>query len=162
MKTCKNCGETKPLQEFYSQPSSKDGRFSKCKSCIRVYDAARLAENKKNPEWVEKELIRHRKAAAKSAANGYKSKRHEKGYEKWLKKNPDKRKAHNMVGNAIKSGKLIKCPCEICGEIKSEAHHDDYSKPLNVRWFCKKHHHDHHVELRRLERFSKYKIEEKL
>jgi len=35
-------------------------------------------------------------------------------------------------------------PCEICGCEKSEAHHDDYSRPLDVRWLCRVHHLMHH------------------
>ena len=31
-------------------------------------------------------------------------------------------------------------PCEICGKIPTEGHHDDYRKPYTVRWFCKEHH----------------------
>ena len=45
----------------------------------------------------------------------------------------------------ISEGILIKKPCEICGEIKVDAHHDDYYKPLDVRWLCKKHHREHHL-----------------
>ncbi len=30
--------------------------------------------------------------------------------------------------------------CSDCGETKVEAHHEDYSKPLDVEWLCKKHH----------------------
>ncbi len=41
----------------------------------------------------------------------------------------------------IKRGKIDRGPCEICQTtIKIEAHHDDYSKPLQVRWFCRPHH----------------------
>jgi hypothetical protein len=37
-------------------------------------------------------------------------------------------------------GKLIPKPCEVCGDPKVEKHHDDYTKPLEVRWLCKRHH----------------------
>ncbi len=41
---------------------------------------------------------------------------------------------------AIKTGKLVREPCEVCGAEKTEGHHDDYSKPLAVRWLCKRCH----------------------
>ena len=44
----------------------------------------------------------------------------------------------------IKRGLLIKYPCEVCGDEKVEAHHDDYSKTYDVRWLCFKHHREHH------------------
>ncbi len=33
-------------------------------------------------------------------------------------------------------------PCEKCGGLspRNERHHDDYSKPLAIRWLCKRHH----------------------
>ena len=47
---------------------------------------------------------------------------------------------------AIMEGKLIKMPCEVCNtEIDVQAHHDDYYKPLVVRWLCRKHHREHHL-----------------
>ena len=33
-----------------------------------------------------------------------------------------------------RKGLLARQPCEVCGEIKAEAHHADYSQPLEVRW----------------------------
>ena len=57
-------------------------------------------------------------------------------------------KPHHRVrvkaNNAIRSGKLIKQPCEVCGCLKVEAHHCDYNKPLDVMWLCKKHHVEWH------------------
>lgn len=53
-------------------------------------------------------------------------------------------KAKNMVLCALKSGKLSKNPCEVCGETEVHGHHDDYSKPLIVRWLCRKHHLEYH------------------
>jgi hypothetical protein len=57
----------------------------------------------------------------------------------YFKKYPGRRRAINMVSWAIATLKLIPAPCETCGK-KAEAHHDDYSKPLEVRWLCRKHH----------------------
>lgn len=48
--------------------------------------------------------------------------------------------ARNKVAYARKKGLLIKSPCVICGDNKSEAHHHDYNDPLNITWVCKNHH----------------------
>lgn len=49
--------------------------------------------------------------------------------------------AHQMVTLAIKSGLLTPAPCEVCStEVNINAHHDDYTKPLEVRWLCRRHH----------------------
>ena len=54
---------------------------------------------------------------------------------------PEKIKARDKVYRAVKSGKLEKQPCEVCGDPKSEAHHyKGYKFPLDVQWLCKKHH----------------------
>ena len=53
--------------------------------------------------------------------------------------------ARLKVRNALRNGSLIKKPCEICGELKVEAHHDDYSKPLEVIWLCKRHHQERNL-----------------
>jgi len=59
-------------------------------------------------------------------------------------KNPEKVSAREKVRKALVSGKLIKQNCSICNDINSEAHHEDYSKPLDVMWLCKKHHYEIH------------------
>lgn len=50
------------------------------------------------------------------------------------------------VHRALKAGSLMRCPCEVCGADKTHAHHDDYSKPLDVRWLCPMHHREHHAK----------------
>ena len=63
------------------------------------------------------------------------------------KLNLQKYKAQTAIQNAIKSGKLVRKPCEVCGDEKSEAHHDDYYKPIDVRWLCRTHHRQYHEKL---------------
>ena len=48
------------------------------------------------------------------------------------------------VWNARKSGRLIQEPCVVCGSEKSQAHHEDYDKQLEVIWLCRKHHAEKH------------------
>lgn len=44
----------------------------------------------------------------------------------------------------VKRGKIKKGPCRECGSEKSEMHHEDYDKPTEVVWFCRKCHLKHH------------------
>lgn len=67
-----------------------------------------------------------------------------KYWRDYRKKNYTRFRAREMARKAIKIGKLIRQKCEFCGESVTEAHHDDYQKPLAVRWLCRKHHRDLH------------------
>jgi len=130
MKECIKCGDEKELDEFYKHKGMVDGRLNKCKPCckedstknrndnierIREYDRKR--GNRQTPEYVKE----------------------------WREKYPNKYKAHNMVNNAIRDGKLFSEPCK-CGKESEHAHHDDYLKPLNVRWLCAACHSKWHAE----------------
>lgn len=44
-------------------------------------------------------------------------------------------------------GLLAPMPCEKCGDPEAEMHHEDYSKPLVVRWMCRECHlTEHYLE----------------
>jgi diphthamide biosynthesis methyltransferase len=43
----------------------------------------------------------------------------------------------------VKRGIIEKKGCIICGDL-AEAHHEDYDKPLEIIWLCRKHHLEHH------------------
>lgn len=53
----------------------------------------------------------------------------------------DRREADRLVKLALLDGTLVRGACESCGRKRgAEAHHDDYSRPLDVRWLCRKCH----------------------
>lgn len=55
-------------------------------------------------------------------------------------------RARMEVRNAIRRGEISRGSCENCGAIKSQAHHVDYSKPLDVVWLCPMHHREIHAK----------------
>lgn len=63
----------------------------------------------------------------------------------------DKSKSREIYVRALNTGKLERLSCEICGDKKSEGHHEDYSLPLKVRWLCRKHHGEWHRSHPRVE-----------
>lgn len=58
-------------------------------------------------------------------------------------RHPERDLARRMVGIRVRHGTIQKQPCH-CGATKVEAHHPDYSKPLEVEWLCRKHHVERH------------------
>lgn len=62
-------------------------------------------------------------------------------------KDPEKELARNMVRSAIRKGDIIRKACERCGSLPSHAHHDDYSRPLEVRFLCRPCHVAYHVSV---------------
>jgi len=54
-----------------------------------------------------------------------------------------------------KKGRLKVKPCEVCGELKVEGHHMNYSKPNIVTWLCKKHHVEWHYKHRSVARMKR-------
>ena len=148
MKKCFKCLEEKSLAEFYKHKEMADGHLNKCKQCtksdvfiyrinnldkVQVYDKARAMA----PERVlARKLYACTEAGKKSILNSTR---------RYRRDNPNKYKAHGIVQRAIRGNKLFKEPCQICGGKNNvHAHHDDYSKPLNVRWLCCHHHLEWH------------------
>ena len=129
-KRCFKCGETKPISSFYKHKMMADGHLNKCKQCakadVRANRSARIdyyhahdRERNRRPERREKRAVYLKNRRSRS---------------------PEKFAARFAVSNAIRDGRLIKGPCEVCGHPDTEGHHDDYNKPLDVRWLCFIHH----------------------
>lgn len=68
------------------------------------------------------------------------------------RRSPEKRHAWSLLNLAVKKGLIKRGKCEICKMPNSLAHHDDYFKPLDVRWLCELHHTRHHENLLRIEK----------
>ena len=132
----------------------KNGVLSFCKICVKLKV---MLYRKKNIQKI-REYDRNRpnkiERQERNKKNAYKylSKKYEY-LKRYRDKFPDKAKARDVTFYALKSGKIKKFPCEVCGNKKSEAHHDDYSKPLKVKWLCPIHHADLHKKLRKLSPF---------
>jgi hypothetical protein len=106
------------------------GVCAKCKH--REYMRAWYAR----PENTE----RHRETARKSRERNIEKVRERdraRGYRSYDKQ---KEQARLAVTHAIEAGRLKREPCEVCGDANTQAHHDDYSRPLAVRWLCTTHH----------------------
>src|SRR3990167_6059463 len=62
-----------------------------------------------------------------------------------------KNRARNLIAMRIHRGKMVRAPCESCGTLKAHAHHNDYTKALQIKWLCRSCHlTEHHGDWRRL------------
>lgn len=52
----------------------------------------------------------------------------------------EKAQSRSVYGKARASGEITPGPCAVCGSLKTDGHHFDYLKPLEVVWLCRKHH----------------------
>lgn len=158
-KICFKCGRSKTLDEFYVHPRMADGHLNKCKECTKTDVSANYET--RHDQYVEYDRRRaslpHRRAATKQYARSHpdvmrrlKAKyahSHPEVQARYKARYPEKKRAHDLVSNAIRDGKLIRKPCEACGDTNVHAHHDDYGKPLEVRWLCQKHHLEVHGKM---------------
>lgn len=150
-KCCRRCLVEKPVLDFH--PVVKKGTLhSRCKPCRNIDAAesflrnhavylARARERNKTPERREAEKRRNSTPEGKL--------RRQATYQRQYAVHPERRKARIAVTSAIGCGRLHPGPCMVCGE-KAEAHHPDYSRPLDIVWLCK----SHHVEVHAMARAS--------
>ncbi|RKZ99055.1 MAG: hypothetical protein DRQ46_00065 [Gammaproteobacteria bacterium] len=177
MKKCRTCGKKLPLSEYYKHSEMLDGHLNICKECtknritkhrennidrIREYDRKRgLLEHRKsanrkrsvNYNKLETTRARHRKCIARNKDKMAMS------AISYRKKYPEKYIAKIKTGNAMRNGKLIKQPCVKCGSTENiNAHHEDYSKPLEIIWLCRFHHGERHREINEQKRNKLKKV----
>jgi len=132
MRECNKCGAPTPPDGFY------ESNRKTCKECIK---ARTRANRRKRVEY-------HREYDRKRARDPDRREHIANVVRRMRKNHPEKYSAHIAVSNALRDGKLHKRPCERCERTDHvHAHHDDYSKPLDVMWLCPVHHKERHKEL---------------
>lgn len=114
------CKKTLPIDDFSRAKSSRGGRNRRCRECDAIHSAKRDVYTPKRAAYL-------------------------KAYSKKYLADPanaQKVMARILCRKALKSGTLIRATsCQVCGSDRNiEAHHPDYSKPLDVRWLCKRCH----------------------
>ncbi len=112
-KLCSSCQREQATTEFGIRRRALDGLQVWCRDCMREYQRV-FARNHRDPK-------KHREAAAR-----------------YRMRNRHKVLAQSKVKAAMKSGRIaVPLWCQQCHCVTQlEAHHSDYSKPLDVLWLC--------------------------
>lgn len=122
-KRCSRCKQELPVSEFGKDKQKSSGLASHCRNCRAADIYAKRGE-----------IAEKRKEQRKS----------------WNIKDgrtPEQKRVHSAVQAAVKRGSIVKpAGCMRCGvETRLDAHHTDYSKPLDVLWLCRGCHKAEHV-----------------
>lgn len=131
---CRRCKHREYMRDYYRRP----GKAEKQKEAA----ARRYREN---AEQIRERVARYRQENIEQIRE-YDRARSYRGAPL------EKRRARKAVFKAVERGELVPQPCEICaadgvlhdGRRMVQAHHDDYSRPLEVRWLCTQHHGETH------------------
>ena len=133
---CKSCEGLFPASAFYVS------NLSRCKECVKAGVRSNRSANIDYYRSYDRMRYReepHRKENSRRCADsdvGKAAKARATAKNKIAE--PHKWVARHAVNNAIRDGKLQRgSSCFFCGaEEKLQAHHHDYSRPLDVFWLC--------------------------
>jgi hypothetical protein len=118
---CKNCNKKFTARLYYVKHGQ--GIFCSNKCHMQYISRKKIWHKAKNPNWkggISKDKYHYKKLQ--------------------ILRYPEKVEARKILAYHVKQGYIKRLPCEICNEKKVQAHHENYSKPLEIRWLCRKHH----------------------
>lgn len=164
---CSKCGEKKDAQHLNSgycrkcasqrrksettkkrlsrglQPWGSGKRKLLCCGCGKVKEstAGGYCFSCKNERERKRYLEKYNSEEAKAERRAAVNKKYQEDFVFRVKKI-----ARQAVNDALKRGVIVRQPCIKCGSEKVDAHHDDYLKPLDVTWLCRRHHAELHKQ----------------
>lgn len=132
-KICPDCGIEKLLSEYFTSKANRNSVWysKRCKPCHNAF----CREYRQTEKHKEVHKLWSRSDKGKKVRKNSRA--------RWLQKYKENRIAHSAVSNAIRDGRLERQPCQIC-ENTGEAHHENHSRPFDIKWLCKTHHAEFH------------------
>jgi hypothetical protein len=169
MKTCIKCSQSKGLDLFprYRNRKKEWAYTNVCKVCTKLHykdkhyedhrddylERSRKQKESNHDEYLEylRNYYHENKEELREKNREYRNQNREASNERSrVYRNTEagsmKEKARKKVQKAIQKGTLVRpSVCDDCGqELFVEAHHENYSKPLDVQWLCKECHWKRH------------------
>lgn len=146
---CKSRSEaiTFGAKRFFSGDACPHGhvaeRFTSSSSCVVCVKERALAHAKQRKDLANQRSKRWRennpdRASTIRRLSKAKNRQHYRAKaSEWNKANKDKVAVYRKVYEAKKQGRLKPLPCAECGSThRLHAHHDDHSRPFDVKWLC--------------------------
>lgn len=159
---CKRCGEHRPTDQFPKDQQCKRGVRSVCKLCVNARARELPVANRPKVPAICVVCSKHfmavkwdvdhggGKCCSRDCVRSLGNMTENPGRFAKSKTYPAKaaRRAYKLVNKALADGTITRRPCKECGSVDSHAHHEDYSRPLDVIWLCRTHHNQLHDQRR--------------
>jgi len=130
---CNKCQQEKPLTEF--------DKFSRA-GPIEIWNLRKRCKACVHQEYLDRRAKPKRHKAMKKASSEWKRnnpERHAELNQRYREKYPERTVAQNRLAYAIRKGRVIRQPCEVCGTTdRVHGHHVSYRPEdwYNVKWLC--------------------------
>ena len=135
--TCTVCGASSEAVRLYAAVKRRCADCHKARmkalrdASPEIYRARDAARHQR--DWIKRRALHD---AYRATERGKAAMR--EGQAAYVARYPERRAARVAVGNALRSGRMQRpATCSACGGVtRLHAHHDDCSRPLDVRWLC--------------------------
>lgn len=128
-KQCSKCREVKYVTDFVLYKSS-----------LGISPACRDCDLKQAHEYYLKHKEERREYSRQYSKSKIGKQFRARQAVLYRQRHPDKYVTRGKTMYLIKTGVIKRKPCEVCGSARAESHHVDYNDPINLRWFCRRHH----------------------
>ncbi len=137
-KFCNRCNEEKSCQYFGKDKRNKNGLTNWCKPCLNIYKKEKCNKEKRQ---ITRRAYRKKSAEKIKLWRTNNKEKQREYFKKWSENHWKQFLSGKTLLYHVKVGNIIKRhSCEICHNGPTEGHHDDYLKPLDVIWLCKRCH----------------------
>jgi hypothetical protein len=136
---CRTCGQARPREAFYHDRTTASGRQASCKDCQKQRAAA----------WQRAHPERHRAHVSAWKASHPEEVRRHAGLTR-SRRGQEARDVARLVGRVASATRRAVTPgllarpdrCSGCGRegVVLDAIHEDYARPLEVVWLCRRCH----------------------
>ena len=130
---CSACHRVLPLDNFSFDRRVRSGRQKRCRECTVVY--LRQYRKAKRDLLAQKDRERSQRPERKRQQAKADARRRQVAAHKI--------NARKRVHRALRKGAITRQACRFCGSVHVQAHHEDYSRPLDVVWVCQQCHRQH-------------------